>query len=74
MAHVEEVPVEGTIRLGQFLKLVNLAEDGVEAREMIQSGQVSLNGQVETRRGKQLAPGDVIEAYGEVYRVEALDD
>lgn len=56
-----DVPVtEGTIRLGQFLKLANLVESGAEAKPLIVSGAVLVNGEVETRRGRQLAQGDVV--------------
>lgn len=54
------VEVSGTIRLGQFLKLAGLVEDGVHARLLIQSEDVSVNGQVETRRGRQLQSGDSV--------------
>lgn len=49
------------IRLGQFLKFIGLADTGGEAREWIQAGQVSVNGEVETRRGRQLADGMRVE-------------
>ena len=55
------VPVRGEIKLGQFLKLANLVEDGAEARVAVQSGDVLVNGEVETRRGHHLADGDVVE-------------
>ncbi|WP_172120879.1 RNA-binding S4 domain-containing protein [Actinomyces faecalis] len=55
------VPVRGEIRLGQFLKLAGLVEDGAEARLAVQSGDVRVNGEVETRRGHRLAAGDVVE-------------
>ena len=42
------------IRLGQFLKLANLIESGAEAKEVIADGLVSVNGEVEDRRGRQL--------------------
>ncbi|MGA4670716.1 RNA-binding S4 domain-containing protein [Propionibacteriaceae bacterium Y1923] len=45
------------IRLGQFLKYTGLADTGGEAREWIQGGLVSVDGEVETRRGRQLADG-----------------
>lgn len=48
------------IRLGQYLKFANLADTGGQARELIASGQVSVNGEVETRRGRQLHPGDEV--------------
>lgn len=49
---------DDSIRLGQFLKLANLAEDGAMARELVVSGEVLVNGQTETRRGRQLVRGD----------------
>ncbi len=56
-----DVPVRGDgIRLGQFLKLANLIESGAEAKEVISDGLVAVNGDVETRRGRQLVVGDVI--------------
>lgn len=60
-----DVPVgrEG-IRLGQLLKLVNAVESGGAARAVLESGAVRVNGSVETRRGRQLAPGDVVEVAG----------
>jgi len=47
--------------LGQFLKLANLVEDGAQARVFIQSGDVTVNGEVETRRGSALSPGDIVQ-------------
>ena len=55
------VPVrEGSIRLGQFLKLADLIDNGSEARPMLAEGLVAVNGEVETRRGRQLTRGDVV--------------
>ncbi|MFI8597745.1 RNA-binding S4 domain-containing protein [Rothia koreensis] len=51
---------EDMIRLGQLLKFASLVEDGVEAREVIAEGLVSVNGEPEYQRGKQLHPGDVV--------------
>ena len=48
------------IRLGQALKLANIVEDGVDARDAIISGDILVNDQTETRRGRQLFAGDVI--------------
>lgn len=48
------------IRLGQFLKIANLVQDGIEAKMRIQNGEIEVNGNVETRRGKQLQSGDTI--------------
>ena len=48
------------IRLGQFLKLADLAEDGSHARELLEDGLVTVNGRAENRRGRQLVDGDVV--------------
>lgn len=58
---VPAVPTEGTIRLGQFLKLANLVDSGAEARELIADGEVTVDGEVETRRGRQLAKGMLVQ-------------
>lgn len=52
---------ERGIRLGQLLKLANLVETGGAARGLLEAGDVRVNGEVETRRGRQLVAGDVIE-------------
>lgn len=57
------------IRLGQFLKLADLADDGSDARNAIASGDVSVNDQPELRRGRQLSRGDVVSRGGAVARV-----
>lgn len=51
---------DDSIRLGQFLKLANLVEDGAEAKTAIADGLVSVNGEVDNRRGRQLVIGDVV--------------
>ena len=56
---------ERGIRLGQLLKLVNLVESGGAARALLGSGDVQVNGEVETRRGRQLVVGDVVDCAGE---------
>jgi ribosome-associated protein len=48
------------IRLGQFLKLADMVGDGIEAKIRIQEGEVLVNGEVETRRGKQLQHNDIV--------------
>ena len=55
---------EGTIRLGQLLKAAGLVESGGEAKALLAQAVVTVNGEVETRRGRQLAAGDVV-ALGE---------
>lgn len=62
----DDAPVEiairdEMIRLGQLLKLTGVVEDGGEAREAIERGEVSVDGVVETRRGRQLHAGDIVE-------------
>jgi ribosome-associated protein len=52
---------ERGIRLGQLLKLANLVETGGAARGLLESGEVRVNGEVETRRGRQLGVGDVVD-------------
>lgn len=60
---------EEPIRLGQFLKLAQLAEDGGHAKELVEDGEVHVNGSVELRRGAQLRDGDVVVVEGEEVRV-----
>ncbi|NLL42473.1 MAG: RNA-binding S4 domain-containing protein [Firmicutes bacterium] len=50
-----------SIQLDQFLKWTNAVGSGGEAKILIQSGQVLVNGQVETRRSVKLIPGSVVE-------------
>lgn len=58
------------IKLEQFLKLVEAAQSGGEAKHMIQDGQVQVNGETEIRRGKKLRPGDEVLVNGKTYKVE----
>jgi ribosome-associated protein len=61
MSDAVDVPITGEpIRLGQFLKLAGLAEDGSHAKDLIDAEEVTVNGEVETRRGRQLTDGDVV--------------
>jgi ribosome-associated protein len=65
---------EGIIRLDQFLKYVGAVRTGGEAKQLIQNGEVWVNGEVETRRSHKLALGDEV-ALGEYYWVvEYADD
>lgn len=61
------------LRLDDFLKCRGLVGTGGEAKVRIQSGEVVVNDQVETRRRKQLAIGDRVEAMGETLEVTAED-
>ena len=49
-----------SIKLVQFLKLANLIESGSEAKHILAGGVVRVNGDVETRRGRQLQVGDTV--------------
>jgi len=70
LADVREVAIRGdTIRLGQLLKLADVADSGSEAKELLAEGAVRVNDEVDTRRGRQLAPGDVVAAAGVTVRV-----
>ena len=53
------------IKLDQLLKWANLTGSGVEAKMFIQNGEVKVNGVVETRRGKKIYDGDIVEFAGE---------
>lgn len=67
---MRDVPIGGDmIRLGQFLKLADLIDTGGEGKVLIASGDVTVNGEVDTRRGRQLHPGDVVEVLGNRARV-----
>ena len=57
------------IRLGQLLKLASLVEVGSDARSVLDEERVTVNGEVETRRGRQLRPGDVVTLDGQAVRV-----
>ena len=57
------------IRLGQVLKLAGVVEDGAQAREAIEAGEVTVNDEVETRRGRQLHSGDTVRLGGEVLTI-----
>ncbi|MBC7320744.1 S4 domain-containing protein YaaA [bacterium] len=54
-----------TITLGQFLKWANIVQTGGEAKILIQQGLVSVNGKVETQRGKKLKENDIVSVEGQ---------
>jgi ribosome-associated protein len=58
-----------TIKLDQFLKLTGAARTGGQAKLMIQGGQVVVNGEIETRRGRKLVGGDRVLVSGEEFVV-----
>ena len=60
---------EEYIKLGQELKAAGLVSSGVEAKIVIQDGLVSVNGEIDTRRGKKLYGGEVIEFDGQAVKI-----
>ncbi|WP_026549793.1 RNA-binding S4 domain-containing protein [Arthrobacter sp. Br18] len=69
-ADSEEISIrDDMIRLGQLLKLASLAEDGVEAKALVDNGLVQVNGEIEERRGRQLHPGDTVNVNGRSVRI-----
>lgn len=58
------------IKLDSFLKAVNAASSGGEAKIIISEGMVKVNGQVDTRRGRKLYRGDLVETTGQTFAVE----
>jgi|GEM_PF-459496 len=63
-----------TIQLDQFLKMAQIVQSGGEAKVLIQSGVVTVNGIPETRRGRKLRPGDTVTVDGEEFVIESDDD
>lgn len=67
-----DVAIRGDmIRLGQLLKLADLADGGGEAKALLAEGVVTVNGKPEDRRGRQLHPGDVVRVGNDELRVVA---
>lgn len=57
----EDVSIRGeSIRLGQLLKLTGIADSGADAKALLAEGGVTVNGEPEERRGRQVRPGDVV--------------
>ena len=61
------------IKLQDLLKFANLVETGGEAKERIQGGEVQVNGEVCTMRGKKIRPGDVVSFAGQELTVAYAD-
>jgi ribosome-associated protein len=71
-APIDDVPIGGeVIRLGQFLKFAGLLDSGGNAKEVIIDGYVSVNGETERRRGRQLRDGDLVAFEGRTVRVRS---
>ena len=58
------------IKLGQLLKLAGFVDSGVEAKIVIQDGLVKVNGEIDTRRGRKIVAGDIVEYQGNKVQVE----
>ena len=68
---MDEIPIRGEmIRLGQLLKLAGLIDSGAEVKALLAAGGVTVNGETESRRGRQLHPGDVVRIEGHELRLE----
>ena len=63
-------PQDEFIKLGQALKAAGLVESGVEAKDVIQNGLVLVNGEIDTRRGRKLYPGDTASFHGTEIKIE----
>lgn len=57
------------IKLGQAMKLAGMVGSGVDAKLVIQDGQVEVNGEVDTRRGRKLHEGDIVTFQGESFQI-----
>ena len=69
-APIDDVPIGGeVIRLGQFLKFAGLLDSGGNVKEAIIDGYVTVNGEVDRRRGRQLQLGDIVSFEGRRVRV-----
>jgi ribosome-associated protein len=72
---MREIPIRGeTIRLGQLLKLSGVIDSGAEVKTLLAERSVLVNGQRETRRGRQLHPGDLVALGGAEIRLTARPD
>lgn len=69
-ARVEDVLIGGeAIRLGQFLKFAGILDSGGDVKEVIIDGYVTVNGEIDRRRGRQLQLGDIVGYEGRRLRV-----
>lgn len=67
---MEEISIRGEmIRLGQLLKLAGAIDSGAEVKPLLAAGKVTVNGVAESRRGRQLHPGDIVGAAGRELRL-----
>jgi ribosome-associated protein len=74
MTATGSVPIRGDlIRLGQFLKVADAVDQGSDVKALLATRAVSVNGEVETRRGRQLHVGDLVTVGRAAYRIVAPD-
>ncbi len=67
---MDEILIRGEmIRLGQLLKVAGVIDSGAEVKALLADGEVTVNGEPESRRGRQLHPGDVVSAGGRQLRL-----
>lgn len=67
---MDSIPITGDrIKLGQFLKLANLIDQGADAKMLLAEERVLVNGEVDVRRGRQLVKGDTVEVDDMAFRV-----
>ncbi len=66
-----KIKIDGPfIKLGQAIKAAHLVSNGAEAKEVIQNGEVLVNGETEVRRGRKLVPGDQVTFNGQTVEME----
>jgi ribosome-associated protein len=71
--HIKRITITKLpIRLGQFIKLVDIVQDGLEAKMKIQNGEIKVNGKLETKRGRKLQASDEITFGCKTWCIEAV--
>ena len=65
---------DDNIKLGQLIKLAGLVNNGVDAKYAIQNSLVYVNGQIDTRRGRKIVPGDIVKFENEEIKVESNEN
>ncbi len=61
------------IKLGQLMKLAGVVDSGLDAKIFIQDGEVSVNGEIETRRGRKLYDGDEVDCFDNHIVVKCIE-
>ena len=74
MTKIETVPITTEfIKLDSFIKFAGLTDTGGQAKELVLSGQVKVNGEVCTMRGKKIHPGDTVTFQNQEYAAAYAD-